>query len=186
MDTISSENNDSFSYLPVLALIIGLIAGVLGGVALAKVSNLGKSISDQSALVDRIDALETELRKASTSADQATTRINKVANDTNTAFQSFSEHFTKLRNEFEELKASGPAPRQVAANPAPSGGSSSGGSDGAASSAAAGGTYTVKGGDTGSKIARNAGVSLSALINANPGVDWNRLQVGQVINIPAR
>lgn len=179
MDTISSDNNESFSYLPVLALIIGLIAGVLGGVALAKVSNINKTLTDQSALADRIDALETELRKTSTSSEQATQRINKVAADTNAAFKQFSDAFATLRTEFEEARVA-PPPAQVATS-APS---NSGGSDAAPAGAAS--QYTVRGGDTGSKIARNAGVSLSALLNANPGVDWNRLGVGQVINIPAR
>ncbi len=179
MDTISSDNNESFSYLPVLALIIGLIAGVLGGVALAKVSNINKTLTDQSALADRIDALETELRKTSTSSEEATKRINKVAADTNAAFKQFSEAFTTLRTDFEEARTA-PAPVAAAAP------SSGGGSDPAPAPAGVASQYTVRGGDTGSKIARNAGVSLSALLNANPGVDWNRLGVGQVINIPAR
>ncbi len=183
MDTISSDNNESFSYLPVLALIIGLIAGVLGGVALAKVSNINKTLTDQSAMADRIDALETELRKASTSSEQATQRINKVAADTNAAFKQFSDAFASLRSEFEEMQ-SPVAPAQVAST-APSGGSGSGGSDGAAPAASAG-QYTVRSGDTGSKIARQFGVSLTALLNANPGVDWNRLGVGQVLAIPGQ
>lgn len=177
MDTISSDNNESFSYLPILALIVGLIAGVLGGVALAKVSNINQSLSEQSAVADRVDALETELRKTSTSAEQATARINKVAGETNTAFKQFSDAFTELRTTVEELHAE-PAPAQVANTaPAPS-------SSGAAAPATAAGTYTVKGGDTGSKIARNAGISLNALMRANPNVDWNRMGVGQVLNIP--
>lgn len=177
MDTISSDNHESFSYLPVLALIIGLIAGVLGGVALAKVSNINKTLSDQSALADRVDALEAELRKASTTAEESTKRINKVAADTNAAFKQFSEAFGNLRTEFEEIKTA-PVSAPVAAAP------SGGGSDGAP--AAVAGQYTVRGGDTGSKIARTAGVSLTALLNANPGIDWNRLKVGQVLNIPGQ
>jgi LysM repeat protein len=181
MDTISSDNNESFSYLPLLALIIGLIAGILGGVALAKVSNINKTLTDQSALADRIDAFETELRKTSTASEQSTQRINKVAADTNAAFKQFSDAFAALRTDFEAMQTA-PAPAQVAAAPstAPSGGSSD------AAPAGAAGQYTVRSGDTGSKIAREAGVSLGALLNANPGVDWNRLGVGQVINIPAR
>ena len=147
MDTISSDNNDSFSYLPILALIVGLIAGVLGGVALAKVSNINQSLSEQSAVADRVDALETELRKTSTSA-------------------------------VEEMHPQ-PAPAQQVANSAPAESSS-----GSSAPATAAGTYTVKGGDTGSKIARNAGISLNALLNANPGVNWNRIGIGQVLNIP--
>ncbi|GAB5559490.1 MAG: hypothetical protein SynsKO_11370 [Synoicihabitans sp.] len=180
MDTISSDNNDSFSYLPVLALIIGLIAGVLGGVALAKVSNIDKSLSEQSAVADRVDTLEAELRKASTAAEQATNRINKVANETNVAFKQFSDAFTELRGSVEEMQK---APPPVVVASGPSGGSDAG-SDSAP--AAVAGQYVVKSGDTGSRIARNAGVSLTALLNANPGVNWNRLAVGQVINIPGQ
>jgi LysM repeat protein len=44
----------------------------------------------------------------------------------------------------------------------------------------------VKSGDTGSKIARNAGVSLSDLLAVNPGVNWNRLAVGQKIKLPQK
>lgn len=178
MDTISSDNNESFSYLPILALIVGLIAGVLGGVALAKVSNINQSLSEQSAVADRVDALETELRKTSTSAEQATARINKVASETNAAFKQFSDAFGELRTSVEEMHAS-PAPVQTASTP-----SSESDSGASSAPAAVAGQYTVKGGDTGSKIARNAGISLNALLNANPGVNWNRLSVGQVLNIP--
>ncbi|MDB4385287.1 LysM peptidoglycan-binding domain-containing protein [Opitutaceae bacterium] len=179
MDTISSDNNESFSYLPILALIVGLIAGVLGGVALAKVSNINQSLSEQSAVADRVDALETELRKTSTSAEQATARINKVASETNAAFKQFSDAFGELRTSVEEMHAS-PTPVQTTSTS-----SSEGDSSGAsAAPATAAGQYTVKGGDTGSKIARDAGISLNALLNANPGVNWNRLSVGQALNIP--
>ncbi len=178
MDTISSDNNESFSYLPILALIVGLIAGVLGGVALAKVSNINQSLSEQSAVADRVDALETELRKTSTSAEQATARINKVASETNAAFKQFSDAFGELRTSVDEMHAS-PALVQAARAAPPSGGDSS-----SASSGASAGTYTVQGGDTGSKIARNHGISFNDLARANPNVDWNRMGVGQVLNIP--
>jgi hypothetical protein len=45
-------------------------------------------------------------------------------------------------------------------------------------------TYTVKSGDTMGAIARNFGVTLDALISANPGVDANILPVGTVLIIP--
>ena len=47
-----------------------------------------------------------------------------------------------------------------------------------------GGTYTVRLGDTFYSIARRFGVSVQALIDANPGVDFNRLRVGQTICLP--
>lgn len=44
--------------------------------------------------------------------------------------------------------------------------------------------YTIKAGDTFFQIARTFGISLNALIAANPGVDPNRLFIGQVICVP--
>ncbi|WP_313758145.1 LysM peptidoglycan-binding domain-containing protein [Tissierella sp.] len=44
--------------------------------------------------------------------------------------------------------------------------------------------YTVRAGDTFFTIARTFGISLDALIAANPGVDPNRLFIGQVICVP--
>jgi hypothetical protein len=45
-------------------------------------------------------------------------------------------------------------------------------------------TYTVKSGDTMGAIARKFGVTLDALVSANPGVDANILPVGTVLTIP--
>lgn len=44
--------------------------------------------------------------------------------------------------------------------------------------------YTIKAGDTLYNIARTFGISLDALLAANPGIDPNRLQIGQVICVP--
>lgn len=44
--------------------------------------------------------------------------------------------------------------------------------------------YTVKAGDTAYLIARAYGISLTALMNANPNVDLSNLYVGQVLCIP--
>jgi LysM repeat protein len=49
----------------------------------------------------------------------------------------------------------------------------------------AAGEYKVQKGDFGTTIAKKAGVSLAALKAANPGVDWNKLKLNQVLNIPA-
>lgn len=47
-----------------------------------------------------------------------------------------------------------------------------------------GGTVTVRAGDTLSGIAAASGISLTALLNANPGVSARGLQVGQQITLP--
>lgn len=45
--------------------------------------------------------------------------------------------------------------------------------------------YIVKQGDTFYSIAKREGISLDALLKANPGIDPNRLFIGQVICIPS-
>ena len=45
-------------------------------------------------------------------------------------------------------------------------------------------TYTVKSGDTVTSIAKECGVKINTLLQANPSVDPRRLKVGQVLNVP--
>ena len=46
-------------------------------------------------------------------------------------------------------------------------------------------THTVVAGETAVRIARRYGVSLDALLAANPGLEPRRMRVGQVLNIPS-
>jgi len=52
-------------------------------------------------------------------------------------------------------------------------------------SAAPVGTYSIKAGDTPRAIARKYGVSVDALMAANPGLNPKRLKIGQSITIPS-
>ncbi len=49
----------------------------------------------------------------------------------------------------------------------------------------AAGDYKVLKGDIGDTIAKKNGVSIKALVAANPSVNWTRLKVGQTLQIPA-
>lgn len=46
-------------------------------------------------------------------------------------------------------------------------------------------THTVAAGETAVRIARHYGISLNALLAANPGLEPRRMRVGQVLNIPS-
>jgi len=47
-------------------------------------------------------------------------------------------------------------------------------------------TYVVKAGDTPAAIARANGISISSLLNANPGIEPRRIKPGQPLNLPLR
>lgn len=46
-------------------------------------------------------------------------------------------------------------------------------------------THTIQAGDTFDAIARRNGLSVAAIVAANPGVDPRRLKIGSTINLPA-
>lgn len=65
-------------------------------------------------------------------------------------------------------------------------GSNGSGGDSSAPELPDDGVYRIQAGDTLSAIASRFGVTLTELMNANPGVNPNRLQIGQQIQIPNR
>jgi LysM repeat protein len=174
MDTISRDSN-STSYAPIAAVIIGLLALVLSIVGLVKVNSLTKKLGtvDLADLSARVDSVQSDARSAVTSADAAKTSVNTLASQTQRAFDTVTAELGNIRTEMSKAAA---APKSSSSSST----ASSGGSSGPAEP----GTYVVKSGDTGVKIAKAAGVSLSNLMGANPDVDWNRLKVGQKIKVP--
>ena len=175
MDTISNESNET-SYLPIAALIIAVLAGIFALVGFLKVRTVEKTVASQTALNARVQELEGQVRTAVTTAESATTRIAKVATDTNNAFGQVGEAIVGTRADIAKVQEA--SATRTAAAPASAGSSNP--------APAAAGEYIIKSGDTGSKIARASGVSLGDLFAANPGINWNRLSVGQIVKIPGR
>lgn len=169
MDTISRESNNS--YLPVAAGLVGLVAIILGIAALAKVSSLSKKVPDD--LQDRLTAVESNATGAASAADKASKDIISLTHSTQAAFDSIGPEIGELKDSMQKLQEA--AKTRVAPAKAGKGGA------GAATVAAGPGEYKVKPGDTGTKIARATGVSISQLESLNPGVNWRRLRVGQII-----
>ncbi len=179
MDTISRENN---SILPIAGVLVGVLALLLSGVALIKLSSANGAIVGLKESVTKIDAVESEVRGATTAAEQAKSAadnanrgINSLQTSTQTAFTSVANELTNLRGEIEKLHA---APKATAAAPAAKGEK--------AAAVAGEGEYLVKSGDSGMKIARTNGVSLDDLKTVNPGVNWNSLKVGQKVKLPKK
>jgi len=178
MDTISRESNSS--YLPIAAIIVGAIAIVLSIVALARLSSVGTDNTEaQNAQLAKIQAIEDQVRTATASAEQVSTRLTSLQRQTNDAFSKVQQAFGTINEDMvklQELAARAPAPTPAAA----------GGSATRAPAVAGPDEYIVKSGDTGTKIAANNSVSLADLLAVNPGVNWSRLAVGQKLKLPKK
>lgn len=175
MDTISRESNTS--YLPFFGVGLGVVALVLAGVALAKASSLSKKVDEQAAQISQVDALSEQVRGAVAASDKANSGISKLAGDTNAAFAQVAQELGNMRGEITKVQDSvKSAPPPAAATASKSSGPVTAGPN----------EYVVRSGDTGTKIASSLGVSVGDLQAVNPGVNWNRLQVGQKIKTPKK
>jgi LysM repeat protein len=167
MDTISRENNSS--YLPVAGVLVGVLALIIAGVALVKVSSLGKRVPEN--LPDQLASLESSSSTAATAADKASKDIVQLTRSTQAAFDSIGPEIGNLKASITKLeeaaKARAAAPKAVG--------------KGGEARPVGPGEYVVKPGDTGTKIAKAVGVSINDLEAANPGIDWRRLRIGQTI-----
>lgn len=172
MDPISRENN---SYLPVFGVIIGVLAIVLAGVALAKVSSAKKEMTALiEPLAQKIDEADGQARNAAAAADKASGSINKLAADTQSAFTQVAQELGNIRGEITKVQEAKVAPKPVA-------------KPGAAAPVTAGADeYVIKSGDSFAKIARAHGVSIADITAVNPSVNASKLAVGQKIKLPAK
>ena len=173
MDTISRENN---SMLPVGAVIVGVIALLLGGYAAISVSKANRTITEQQAKIERLEGLETRVDNAAQQAGNAVKNIQDLTRSTQNAFNDIGPLIGTLQvsvNKLEEA-AKKPAPAPAAAK------------KGSEPAVAGPGEYVVKAGDSGMKIAAANGVSIADLQAVNPGVNWNRITPGQKLKLPKK
>lgn len=186
-------------------LALALLAIVLGGAGLyfgltanQQIAPLSESINEGSSSAARIDkqlsSLETRLAEMSAKNNDLVKTVDRLrvygsqseqlVKQAAAGVQSNRGEIVKLAGKIQEIATVG-APRPSSATLS----SRSDGSDGSGEApvAAAGNasTYLIKSGDTFAKIASQKGISLDALLQANPEADPRRLRIGQQINIPA-
>jgi len=170
MDTISRENN---SLLPMGGVIIGAVALIIGGYAAVSLSHVKAALAQQQDKVNRIDDIASQVSSAAAASDKAARDITTLQNSTQAAVNQLG---TELATIDEKLKHMEEA--HVAKVP-------KGAKGGGAPAVAGPGEYIVKSGDTGSKIAKANGTTVTALSEVNPGISWSHLKVGQTLKLPA-
>ena len=175
MDTISRENN---SMLPVGGIVVGVIGLLLGGIALLQISKVNKTLLEHQAKVDLVDGIKSQAETAAAAAAGAEKNVGGLRTETVKAFNDVGEAIGQIRNSIGKLEEAAKKPAPVA--------DVKGGKKGGGPVVAAPGEYVVKGGDTGVKIAKANGVSLSDLMAVNPGVNWNKLSANTKVKLPAK
>jgi LysM repeat protein len=174
MDTISRENN---SMLPVGAIIVGVIALLLGGYAAITLSKVNRTLAEQEAKFAKLDQIETTANAAANASEKAAKEYQGLRTSTQEAFNQVGAELSRISGSLIKMEESTKKP---AAAPAP-------GKKGSTEPAVAGpGEYVVRPGDNGMRIASGNGVSIGDLQAVNPGVNWNALKPGQKLKLPKK
>jgi LysM repeat protein len=170
MDTISSRENSNI--LPVAGVIIGVIALLLSIIAFVKVNSANAKIAAHD---EKFTSMDAQVSTASASAEQTKADIRKLTSQTQDAVTQLSTMITEAGGrvtKLEEAQTARPAASAKGASKEPA--------------VAGPGEYVLKKGDTGASIARANGVSLTDLQAVNPGVNWNKMPVGQKLKLPKK
>lgn len=167
--------------------------------------------SSSARLEKQLSSIETRLTEIGASSEQLEKTVERLriygsqseqaVKQVASAARSNREEIVTLAgkmNELAETIVSGGNTRNAASDSGQGSGSSSQSSSSSAvrpalaegdsdsQSAGEGGasSYRIQPGDTFAKIATKRGISLNALLDANPDVDTRRLQIGQTIQLP--
>lgn len=177
MDTLSRDSSSSSSNIvPMIGAFTGVIGLLLAVVALVQLSTVKKTQAAHGDEIAKIATIENEVRSqgAKIDGDMKNLRdgVQNALNQVGTEIGSMRAQLTKME---EEAKKRAVAP-------------AAGGKGGKAAVTGvknADGTYTVAAGDGLSKIARKFGTSVDALLAENPGLNPNKMSIGQKIRLPA-
>lgn len=163
--------------LPVGAIIVGVIALLLGGYAAISLSKVNKTLADQEARLAKVDAAELTANAAAASAEKVARDLQLLGKQTQAGFDQVGPIIGDLRASVTKLEEAAKKPVAVASSKDKKGGEPA---------VAAPGEYIVKSGESGAKIARDHGVSLGDLQAVNPGVNWNKLKIGDKLKLPKK
>jgi LysM repeat protein len=162
-DSISSSSSES--KLPLIVGILGFALGAAGLVLGIKAKGAAQLANDEAALAKtQVSELGATLASKANAADlqalQADLAATKQQTEANE--KALADQIVALQKVASAPKASGSGKSATPAGP---------------------GEYVVAKGDNLGSIARKNGISLKAIQDLNPGVNPNRLQIGQKLKV---
>ena len=163
--------------LPVGAIIVGVIALLLGGYSAISLSKINRTLTEQEAKFAKLDQIETTANAAANASEKAAKEYQGLRTSTQEAFNQVGAELSRMSGSLVKLEESAKKPVSAAASKDKKGGEPA---------VAGPGEYVVKPGDSGTKIANANGVSIGDLQAVNAGVNWNSLKVGQKLKLPKK
>ena len=164
MENDSISPSSSESKLPLIVGILGFALGAAGLVLGIKAKSAAQSAGEE-ALAAKASV---ESLGATVAGKANKDEVVAVAADLAATKQQTSENEKALADQITALQKVAAAPKASAK-----------GADGKSASPAGPGEHVVAKGETLGSIAKKAGLSLKAIQDLNPGVNANRLQIGQ-------
>jgi LysM repeat protein len=162
-DSISSSSSES--KLPLIVGILGFALGAAGLVLGIKAKGAAQLASDEAALAKtQVSELGATLASKANASDVQALQADLAATKQNTEANEKA-----LAEQIVALQKVASAPKAAAS--------------GKAASPAGPGEYVVAKGDNLGAIAKKNGISLKAIQDLNPGVNANRLQIGQKLKV---
>jgi len=162
-DSISSSSSES--KLPLIVGILGFALGAAGLVLGIKAKGAAQLASDEAALAKtQVSELGATLASKANASDVQALQADLAATKQNTEANEKA-----LAEQIVALQKVASAPKAAAS--------------GKAAAPAGPGEYVVAKGDNLGSIAKKNGISLKAIQDLNPGVNANRLQIGQKLKV---
>lgn len=162
-DSISSSSSES--KLPLIVGILGFALGAAGLVLGIKAKGAAQLASDEAALAKtQVSELGATLASKANAADLQSLQADLAATK-----QQTEANEKALADQIVALQKVAAAPKAAAS--------------GKSAAPAGPGEYVVAKGDNLGSIAKKNGISLKAIQDLNPGVNPNRLQIGQKLKV---
>jgi len=207
MDSLSSADLDTTSKTPmfigIAAIIIGIVGSLLGWMGFSKASALEAELSRVSETAAAMEDLKAKLDQASNDAKSSAAEVDSLKATLNKMSQAISKDVSGVKKDmraltiqvgtavkkFNALEPGAVAPAKTTTSPKTT--TQTSGKPGATireTSTAPSGTetYKIQKGDMLYRVAAKFGVTVPAIEAANPGLNPNRLQIGQEIVIPKK
>jgi LysM repeat protein len=164
--------------LPVGAIIVGVIALLLGGYSAISLSKVNRTLAEQDAKFAKLDQIETTANGAANASEKAAKEYQGLRTSTQEAFNQVGAELSRMSGSLVKLEESAKKPMPAASKDKDK--------KGGEPAVAGPGEYVVRPGDSGTKIANANGVSIGDLQAVNAGVNWNTLKPGQKLKLPKK